>query len=52
MRHILVLITLADRSLVVMSGLFPTEWAAIDMAHEVYEEEGVLSAVPRVQGVC
>jgi hypothetical protein len=52
MRHIVVLITLVNRSRVVMSGLFPTEWAAIDMAHEIYEEEGVLSAVPRAQEVC
>lgn len=51
MRHIIVLITLGDRRQAVLSGLFPTEWAAIDMAYEVFEEDGVLSAVPRVQGV-
>lgn len=51
MRHILVLITLADRRCAILSGLFPTEWAAIDMAHAIFEEDGVLSAVPQVQGV-
>lgn len=44
-----VLITLADGGLAVMSGKFATDWEAIDMAHFVYEEEGVLAAVPRRQ---
>lgn len=47
MRSYQVLITLANGGAAVMTGMFPTDWAAIDMAHFVYEEEGVLAAVPR-----
>ncbi len=49
MRHIVVSITLADGGRAVMSGLFPSEWAAIDMSMQMFED-GV-SFVPRVQGV-
>jgi hypothetical protein len=50
MRHILVLITLSDGRQAVLSGLFPSEWAAIDMGMQSFED-GV-AFVPRVQGVC
>lgn len=49
MRHIVVTITLAGGGRAVMSGLFPSEWAAIDMGMQLFEDG--MSFVPRVQGV-
>lgn len=42
-----VLITLGNKQLAVMSGIFSSDCAAIDMAFLMYEDEGVLAAVPR-----
>lgn len=47
MRSYQVLITLGNRRLAVMSGIFASDCAAIDMAFAMYEDEGVLAAVPR-----
>lgn len=44
-----VLITLGNRQRAVMSGIFRNDWAAIDMAYEMFDEEEVLAAVPRRQ---
>lgn len=42
-----VLITLGNRQRAVMSGIFSSDCDAIDMAFLIYEDEGVLAAVPR-----
>lgn len=47
MRSYQIFITLANGRYAVMTGMFLTDWAAIAMAQLVYEEEGVLAAVPR-----
>lgn len=51
MRSYLILITLTDGRQAVMTGIFPTDWAAIDNAYEMFDDELVLAAVPRRQGV-
>lgn len=44
-----VLITLGNRQRAVMSGIFQSDYAAIAMAFLMFDEEGVLAAVPRRQ---
>ena len=50
MRRYLILITLDGGRRAVMTGIFTTDWAAIDNAYEVFDDEQVLAAVPRRQG--
>lgn len=47
MRPYQVLITFDDGRSAVMSGVFASDWQAIDMAYCMYDEETVRAAVPR-----
>lgn len=47
MRAYQVLITFADKRRAVMSGVFANDWNAIDMVYVTFDEEEVMSAVPR-----
>ena len=47
MRRYQVLITFDDGRRGVLSGLFASDWQAIDMVYRAFDDEMVLAAVPR-----
>ena len=47
MRRYQVMITFDDGRRGVLSGLFASDWQAIDMVYRAFDDEMVLAAVPR-----